>query len=470
MVFYKGMLKNKLTSLIVASVITLFACDTSQTNLTTVSTSIDSGADSSLVDAGSSDASTKPVAPISFTKETTLTVVTNGVTSWVWVPKSYDVSHNTPAPLFIWLHGCGGYSRYDVEMISYYPNQNWISLAVGGREGTCWSNYATDGAKVLGALADLKTHFNIDRSRVHLGGYSSGGDIGYELAFKNANLFAGLLYENTGPSAAAMTASQTAAWKLNIAHLAHTGDTTYPIDSIRTKMSSLRNAGFPVTLIEKPGSHWDNDTGSTGTTYDLRTFLLPYLNVGWVQGGTIPPACTYTYSAWSTCQANGTQTRTVIASSPAGCNGSPVLSQLCTYVPPPDTDGDGVTDDLDKCPTAKGVVTSDQTTNGCLPFVVSAVKTYDWGTGYCKQYYFKNPNQMSMSWKTMTLYLKDGSLRGTGSVWGAVFPNPTASGTIVVTPVAWTAKIAAGSTVSTVGFCANYGPLKYVATSGGLTY
>ncbi len=481
------------------------------------STSVDAGSDTGSVLDSSVVSSTKPTAPITFTKETTFTTLVNGVTNWVWVPKSYDTTHQTPTPVFVWLHGCGGRSQYDIEMISYYPSQNWISLTVGGREGTCWSTYTNDNQKVLGALADLKTHFNVDPKRVYLGGYSSGGDIGYELAFKNANLFAGLLYENTGPSSAAMTASQTSAWKLNIAHLAHTGDTTYPIASIRTKMATLKSAGFPVTLIEKPGNHWDNDTGSSGTAYDLRTYLLPYLNAGWVQGGVVPPAtCTYTYSTWSTCQTNGTQTRTVVTSSPSvcvgnpvlnqacvyvppvctytysswstcpstgvqsrttvsstpsGCVGTPVLTQNCTYVPPPDSDGDGVTDDLDKCPSVKGVKTSDSSTNGCLPFVVTATKTYDWGTGYCKQYYFKNPNTMPMSWTKMILYFKDGTLRGPGSVWGAIFPNPSATGTVVITPTTLeAAKIGAGQTMATIGFCANYGPLKYAATSGGLTY
>jgi RHS repeat-associated protein len=54
---------------------------------------------------------------------------------------------------------------------------------------------------------------------------------------------------------------------------------------------------------------------------------------------TIPaqpsPACTYTYSGWSPCQPDGTQTRTVMSSSPEGCQGTPVLSQPCSYTPPP---------------------------------------------------------------------------------------------------------------------------------------
>ena len=46
------------------------------------------------------------------------------------------------------------------------------------------------------------------------------------------------------------------------------------------------------------------------------------------------PNCTYIYSAWSECQPNGTQTRTLLSSSPSGCAGTPVLVQNCTYNPP----------------------------------------------------------------------------------------------------------------------------------------
>ncbi len=54
-------------------------------------------------------------------------------------------------------------------------------------------------------------------------------------------------------------------------------------------------------------------------------------------GSTTPPppsTCTYIYSAWGACQPDGTQTRTVVSAAPAGCTGTPVTSQSCTYVPP----------------------------------------------------------------------------------------------------------------------------------------
>lgn len=393
-----------------------------------------------VVDAGVPDSgsATKPTNPIAFTKNAKGTIVVNGVTSWIFVPTSYDSTHNTPTKLFVWLHGCGGQSQYDADMVSWMPNQSWITLAVGGRETTCWSNYATDGAKVLEAIAAMKTYFNVDPKRVFYGGYSSGGDIGYELVFKNANLFAGALFENTGPSTAALTASTTAAWKLNIAHLAHLQDTTYPIATTRTKMVTLRTNGFPVTLIEKTGGHYDNDSGQTGTQYDLRTFLLPYIDAGWVAGGTVAPPVT-----------------------DAGVDSGPVDAGT--------VDSGSVDAGVDSGIVDAGVDSGADAGVPLQQFVVSAVKTYDWGTGYCKQYYFTNPNTVSRNWKTMTIYLNDGKLRGPTAVWGAVFPSSSATGKVIVTP-SGDATVLAGQKLQTVGFCADYGPTKYVGTNGGLTY
>lgn len=45
-------------------------------------------------------------------------------------------------------------------------------------------------------------------------------------------------------------------------------------------------------------------------------------------GAVTPIPCVFTYSAWSTCQ-NGTQSRTVISSTPINCTGIPVLTQSC---------------------------------------------------------------------------------------------------------------------------------------------
>jgi len=237
-----------------------------------------------------SAASTVPTDPIQFTKDTVFTL-DSGTTNWVVVPDAYDSSHQTPISLFVWLHGCGGESSGDIYNVSPGgAGQIWISLTVGGREDDCWDPNS-DSPLVLAAIADIKTHFNIDPKRVVLGGYSSGGDLGYRLAFYNALDFAGMLAENTSPflgtGSSAAQSIAAAGWKFHVAHLAHLEDDTYPIAGVRDELAQLTAAGFPVTSIEREGTHYD-DPGAVvnanpvpGTVADLQSVLLPFLSDGW---------------------------------------------------------------------------------------------------------------------------------------------------------------------------------------------
>lgn len=170
-------------------------------------------------------------------------------------------------------------------------SQSWISIAVGGREGLCWDVDA-DAAKVLEAIAAVKTHFNINPRRVILGGYSSGGDLSYRTAFYNAKMFAGVLVENSSPfrdTGSSQSASlAAAAWNLNVVHLAHVQDATYPIAGVRTETNAVEAAGFPTTRIEVDGGHYDdpgtieNGHAVPGTTADVSTYLLPHLTDDWL--------------------------------------------------------------------------------------------------------------------------------------------------------------------------------------------
>ena len=77
------------------------------------------------------------------------------------------------------------------------------------------------------------------------------------------------------------------------------------------------------------------------------TFEMDGRTIGTIQKGSVrittetsapsPTPCVYTYSAWGACQSNGAQTRTVLTATPAGCTGTPILSQSCIYVPPTPT-------------------------------------------------------------------------------------------------------------------------------------
>jgi hypothetical protein len=65
-------------------------------------------------------------------------------------------------------------------------------------------------------------------------------------------------------------------------HLAHLGDTTYPIATVRSELAALQAAGFPVTSIEREGSHYDEPGagGLPGTDADIKTYLLPQVDPG----------------------------------------------------------------------------------------------------------------------------------------------------------------------------------------------
>jgi predicted esterase len=227
--------------------------------------------------------STVPTDPLPYVAGEPFEVRSGAVPYWAFVPDSYDASNLTPAPLLIWLHGCGGYSEGDIWVVDpgeeAEPPQDWLTIAVGGREGDCWTP-SFDEAKVMGVIGDFETHFNVDRRRVILGGYSSGGDLAYRTGFRHSSTFEGLLIENSSPfrdtesSPAESLAAATT--KLPIVHLAHTGDTTYPLAGVRKEVGEVKAAGFPIELIERPGTHSDGHTDS-----DLVEYLLPHIDGGW---------------------------------------------------------------------------------------------------------------------------------------------------------------------------------------------
>jgi predicted esterase len=228
---------------------------------------------------------TIPTEPVTPAYETVVTRNSWLSPYFLYVPRSYDATHRTPAKLLVWMHGCGGNGYGDAWSVSPGGSQSWITVSLGGRDGACW-DMEKDPALVMAALDDVKKHLNIDPRKAVVGGYSSGGDLAYRTAFFNALSFAGVIADNTSPfrdtaSGAAYSIS-AAAWRFNVAHLAHLQDYVYPIDGVRQETEQLKNAGFPLERIERNGQHWDDDKGSYGTMADRRTYLLPYLDRGWV--------------------------------------------------------------------------------------------------------------------------------------------------------------------------------------------
>jgi len=161
-------------------------------------------------------------------------------------PDTY--SDATPSSLFVWMHGCGGNAEGDLFSIAPYPtrqNQSYIAIPSEGRDG--------DAGPSAPILQSASRHhrcgqiFQHQPRKVYLGGYSSGGDMTYRVGFENTSLFAGLLVENSDPFRAPAGPAQllaSASWKINVAHLAHLSDTTYPIAGVRTNLATLSANAF----------------------------------------------------------------------------------------------------------------------------------------------------------------------------------------------------------------------------------
>lgn len=219
-----------------------------------------------------------PTDPVAFTPGDSLELKVGAVTNYALVPRSYDATHQTASEVFVYLHGCGGASSDDVYAASNI-DADWIGLAPGGAEGNCWDDQSASAKIVMDAIADVKKHFNVDPKRVHIGGYSSGGDLSYYTAFRNAASFAGVLSYNSEPAYTSQELQQgiaAAAWKFNIVHLSQTEDGVYPIAEVRQEMQTLLAAGFPVTHIERPGLHYDDNT-----TQYRNDLVFPHLRDGW---------------------------------------------------------------------------------------------------------------------------------------------------------------------------------------------
>jgi predicted esterase len=261
-----------------------------------------------------------PTAPMTVSPDTPTLVndAYDGMTGsyYVDIPPTYNPTGATPMRLLVWMHGCGGYAEGDSYEITASNTLNsqgqpqtddsrdFISISIGGADDACWDP-DTDVEQVLMAIADVTTHFNIDRRHIFIGGYSSGGDLAYRTIFYNADEFAGILTVNTNPFRdTGSTEAQSlaaAAWKFNIAHVAHSEDEEYHVNActdclsgggndpgVTPAMNDLFAAGYTVKYTIEHGDHFDDDNfqAGTGTMYDWRQYVRPYIDQpGWQSPG-----------------------------------------------------------------------------------------------------------------------------------------------------------------------------------------
>jgi predicted esterase len=198
-----------------------------------------------------------------------------------YVPASYDPA--SPMRVIVGMHGCGdtaeNFATWGINPWATRATQAHIGISVSGETGNnrCWSK-GNDDDKVLAAVDDLAKCFWLDRSKVVVAGFSSGGELAYRVGLLHADSFAGILVENSALYAAGAPTSALlggAAWKLNVAHRAHTSDSVFPIAQVKADWAAMTSAGFPLVSSEIAGTH-------DGTSDDWANWLIPQ-SAGWTR-------------------------------------------------------------------------------------------------------------------------------------------------------------------------------------------
>jgi predicted esterase len=181
-----------------------------------------------------------------------------------YVPASYSPS--TPMRVVVGMHGCGdnaaNFATWGVNPWAGRSAQQHIGISVGGETGNnkCW-NIGGDDDKVMAAVDDLAKCYWLDRSKIVVAGFSSGGELGYRVGLMKSSEFAGILIENSALYAAGSTPTNLlagATWKIPIAHRAHTNDSVFALAKVKADWQTIRDASFPLLTSEVAGTHDGN--------------------------------------------------------------------------------------------------------------------------------------------------------------------------------------------------------------------
>jgi phospholipase/carboxylesterase len=165
------------------------------------------------------------------------------------------VGERRPAPLMLLLHGAGGNARNTVNLLRGHADKFGMILLVPDSRGVTWDviegGYGPDVAYIDRALEKIFDSYNVDPSRVAVGGFSDGASYALSLGATNGDLFTHVVAFSPGFMA---PASRHGSPALFISH--GTQDRVLPIDSCsRRIVPRVKGEGYKVLYREFEGPH-----------------------------------------------------------------------------------------------------------------------------------------------------------------------------------------------------------------------
>ena len=170
----------------------------------------------------------------------------------LYVPESY--SPDTPAPLFVALHGATGEGANWASYYARAEDRGMVLLAPDSRSST-WDllvgGFGRDVAFIDQALLLTFDLCRIDPARVALGGFSDGATYALSLGVSNGDLFSHVVGYSPGFLLGEPSEAQP---KVFISH--GTSDTILSVVTTRDSIvPTLRDSGYDVTYEEFDGGH-----------------------------------------------------------------------------------------------------------------------------------------------------------------------------------------------------------------------
>ena len=169
-----------------------------------------------------------------------------------------------PAPLIVMLHGS---NRTGVTLVEkwkdYAKKQNIIIVGPDATNLRGWGS-PQDGPEYLHDLVEeLKTKYPINPRRVYLFGHSAGASFSLHMGLMESQYFAAVAIHAGALRSDDMRVIELAKRKIPISMQIGDSDPMVPLKIVRATRDALKEAGFPVDLIEiENHDHWYYDKAS----------------------------------------------------------------------------------------------------------------------------------------------------------------------------------------------------------------